>query len=176
MNTRSTVLPLLLALLTGCGLGLHELPDPPAKEAWTKVSLIPGEDQEADEARYLEARAAVLAFYSALANGRHDEAWGLMSVETQSMLSHFAVDGDGKNALASGTLKSAGGSEIEWSPLETFMMPNVKGFEDSLEGEEEHETSARKELFLLGEDGQSKKLVVIREAGKWVIHRTKAPK
>ncbi len=164
----------LVAGLCACN-SLYALPDPPSAGEWSQSSLVPGQDDRDDATRYIAARTAALKLYQALSDEDWDAAWELLSAETQNFLDYVAVDGNGKNALASGRLKFPGGEEVNFEPVSLFLVTNMRKLEDDAPDQTQAETANRKEIFAFStEDDEVKKIVLIYEAGAWRVHRTKA--
>lgn len=165
---------LALAFLTSsCGLGLYDLPQPPPRETWTTVSLVPGQDDKDAAARYIEARGAILRLYQALNEKNWDVAWTLLSSETQEMLNFGSPDGEGERALELGTITFPGGETVSFDPVALFVGVDLQTLADVHEGSEEAETVNRKEIFATTRAQKVKRIVVIFEMGEWKVHRTK---
>ena len=173
------ILASLGALSGACGGALYELPPPVPESAREDVSLIPGEDDRARERDYLEARAAILKLYQYLSSKRFKEALELMSEGTIEFLTFTSSKPSSPDApvttLAEGRLVMRDGQVILFDPVALLLAKDVSKLEDELPGQKEQETSRRKEIFAVEEDGQIRKIVVIKEAGRWVIHKTSAP-
>lgn len=172
---------LLTCVLSACGPGrLYELPPPPPESERQDVSLIPGEDERARERDYLEARAVALKLYQYLSAKRFKESLSLLSGETVDMLALTSPKKGGADAaeetLAQGTMILSSGKMIKFDPVELLVAKDISKLEDSLAGQTENETSRRKEIFAIQPDGNAQRVIVIKEAGRWVIHKTSAPK
>lgn len=170
-------LALLALLWSGCGNStLYELPPPPPEQERQDVSLIPGEDERARERDYLEARATVLKVYQYLNAKRYKEALSLLSEETVDFLSYVSPKKDTPQAaeetLAQGKVILNDGQVIPIDPAALLVARDISKLEDSLAGQKESETSRRKEIFAIQADGKAQRIIVIKEAGQWVIHKT----
>lgn len=163
-------LALSLSSASGCS-DLYVLPDPPPKDRWSTVSLDPAEDERNAEGRYLAARTSILQLYDALYDEDWERAWGLLSSETQAFLDNASSEKDGKKALALGVLTIQGRDE-EFDPVDLFIINDLRQLDDTSPGATEAETPTRKEIFATAADGTVHKIVVIREADVWRIHRT----
>ncbi len=171
-------LPILIAaLLTSSAcyrVSLYELPPPPPQTDQGDVSLIPGEEERKDEERYLDARAAVIQVFNLLSTKRYDEAVERMSLETRDFLK-----GGGKRSaadvLVDRKMKLPNGEVVEIDPVATLVAEDVSKLSDSVAGMEEHETEARREIFATLPSGRIQKIVMIKEKGQWVLHRTRIP-
>ena len=153
---------------------MYSLPDPPQQSQWATVSLEPGQEDRDNETRYIAARAAALKLYQTLSDENWDEAWELLSAETQSFLAYVSPEGDGKAVLRSKEMKFPEGDKVAIDPVELFLIRDLRTLEDDREGEAQAETANRKEIFAISTEGKSKKIVLIYEGGAWRIHRTKA--
>lgn len=149
-----------------CG-GVYELPPPPPVSDRGPVALDPSEEQRLDGERYLAARRAVVALYAALDSQDWETAAGLLSNETRLLLTGGG-NGRPEDALAAGTV-TVDGTTYRFDPVTLFLLPDPTGFEDDIEGEEQHETARRKELFVVNVEGY-RSVVVIEEGGAWRLH------
>ena len=154
----------------------YRLPDPPPPAERKDVSLIPGEEERAKERLYLEARASAIQLHSLLSQQRYVEASALMSSETKAFLAAGGDTSKIADILASGKMKLPDGQVVEFEPVSMLLADDLSQLKDSVAGQEEQETDNRKELFALLPDNKAQKIVMIREAGKWVLHRTRLPK
>lgn len=177
---RGVVVVLGLGVLlgqVGCADSVYTLPPPPPPNKRASVSLVPGEEERRSERDYLKARAAVLKLNQLLASKRYKEALSWMSQETQDMLRYANPKQDAVSALAEGKLVLPDGRTITMEPGALLLAPDLSNMRDSVEGVEEQETSGRrKELFALQKSGPPRKIVMIKEGGRWVLHRTSIPK
>ena len=57
-------------------------------------------------------------------------------------------------------------------PAQTLLAGDVSELEDALEGVSETETPRRKVLYAVQPEGEPRKIVLIKEGGQWVLHRT----
>lgn len=162
--------------LAACGRRtLYELPPPPPAEERRDVSLIPGEEERQSEQAYVEARAAIIELNGLLKTRRYEEAMGLMSQETQTMLAYLSPQPESdRPALATLTEGAilVSGQRREIEPAAMLLAPDLGRLQDAIEGQREQETRLRKEIFALQPDGSARKIVVIKEGGRWVLHRT----
>ena len=163
----------LAVFAASCGPAIYEIPPPPPEDEWTDRELDPTAEEEASAERYAEARRAVLALYEALQDGAFEEAYYLLSNETRILLDTYG-GGVGEEALANGLLE-VDGTVYSFDPVDLLLMPEPASFEDSVSGEEENETSRRKELFIFDADDNYRRVIVIREADEWVIHAPRVP-
>lgn len=162
----------------GCA-GVYELPPPPAEGQRETISLIPGEEERVKEQNYLQARAAVLKTYQFLSAKRFKESLALMSTATQGLLTSTSPQKGASNpaviTLSEGKMVLPSGQTLTFDPAAFILAPDISDMKDTLEGQTEQETARRKELFAMQPDGTARRIVVINEGGRWVIHRTKAP-
>lgn len=172
---RLTLRATLFVFLAGSAFAcqrVYELPAPPPEGARARVTLDPSEEQRLSEEAFLEARRTVLALYEALGAGEWEAASTLLSNETRLLLS----GGDGVGAadvLAAGTITS-NGTSYAFDPVALLLLPAPDGFEDTMEGEDEAETSRRKEIFATAGDDY-RKIVLIEEGGSWRVHMRRLP-
>lgn len=181
MNPLTSYLaPPTLCLLVCCTLSacnsVYVLPDPPPADERRSISLIPGEDERLKERDYLQARATVLKAYQLLSSKRYKESLELMSQETRDFLA-FASPNKSANSpaiitLAEGKFVLNNGRTVTFEPAAWLLARDVSELKDSLPGKKEQETNRRKEIFAIQPKGKPRKIIVIKEAGKWVIHRT----
>ncbi|MEO1268328.1 MAG: hypothetical protein AAFX99_09530 [Myxococcota bacterium] len=178
-RSTAVVLGLVMMLLSGCGLGLYELPDPPPQEEWTAVSLVPGEDRRDSRKMYVEASAAAMDLYTSLLEKNWEGAWELLSSETRSALSFGHGGKDGKKVLSQGIYEGKPSkdfpeakSSFRFDPVDHFVVKGLLRFEDEQPGVVESETNRRKEIYAVSRDGEVKKVVLIYEAGGWRVHKT----
>lgn len=161
---------------SGCAARLYELPPPPSDDEKRSVSLIPGEEERAREKDYVEARAALIELNSLLASKRYEEALAKMSQETRTMLEFVSPNQDAKRpaveTLATGRFVVDGESR-QLDPIAALLAEDLSRISDSVEGVVEQESGRRKEVFAALPDGGYKKIVMLKEGGVWVLHRTK---
>ena len=173
-TSAAPILLLLMSVLSACPGPLYELPDPPAVPR--EVSLYPGEEQRARERDYVAARGVVIRISGLLNSKRYEEALELMSAETKDMLEYLSPkrgeEGAAVHALSEGTLM-LGGAPRQVDVVELLVGSDLSEIEDAVEGVEEQETLQRKEIFVITEDKEPRRLVVIKQGGDWVLHRTK---
>lgn len=155
-------------------VSLYELPPPPPAEQQGDVSLVPGDEERRDEQRYLEARAAVIQIYNLLSTQRYQEVVPLLSSETRDFLR-----GGGKpslvDVLTARERPGPNGELVTFDPLSMLIAEDVSSLADAVPGMEEHETDERREIFATLPSGKIQKIVMIRERGQWVLHRTRIP-
>jgi len=166
---------MLPSAATACASSLYDLPQPPPPAEWTSSSLVPGEDDRASQRRYIDARATALQLYAALKAKRWDEAWEMLSSETQSALAYGSPNQDGLAALESGELRFPDGTSFRFEPADTLIIDDLKTFSDEQAGAVETETNLRKEIYAVSRSGESRKLVLIYETNRWKLHRTRLP-
>ena len=166
------------ALNAGCST-VYELPPPPAPQERETISLIPGEEERIKEQHYLQARAAVLKTYQFLSAKRFKESLALMSGATQELLKSTSPSPSAAEpavfTLSEGKMLLPNGRSISFDPNAFILAEDISDMKDELEGQPEQESARRKELFAVQPDGSVRRIVVIKEGGRWVIHRTKAP-
>ncbi len=163
----------MVVVAWGCSDNMYVLPDPPAEGERRSVSLIPGEDERLKEQDYIAARASALKLYQLLSTKRFEEAIGLMSQETRDFLV-FVSPGE-KNALVTleeGQMKFPDGTLVDADPVEALLSVDMSDLKDEVEGKEEQEGVRRKEIWALSQGKAPRKIVMIKEGGKWVLHRT----
>lgn len=162
-----TVLTMTLVFaVAGCGANVYQLPAPP--EETHSVALDPTADAAADEALYIEARRTVLGLYERLSQQRWSEAWELLSNETRLLLDEGSNQ-QGEAALSSGEV-DLDGRRYSFDPVDLFVVSGLTAIDDEFDGETQHETDRRREVFATGEGGTVRKIVVIREGDSWRVH------
>lgn len=174
MGLLSRFSPLLAAvLLAGCASNLYELPPPPEKGERGDATLAPRAEEEQAQQDYTAARASLLKIYNQLSTQRYDEAVQLMSQETRAFLT-YGTDATAADVLADGALTLPSGERVEFEPSTFFVAPDVQKLEDSIEGAPENETDRRREFFAISADGTARRVVMIKQGGEWVLHKTRA--
>lgn len=173
---RFTAAVAVLVLCSGCATRLYELPPPPPENEKRSVSLIPGEEERKREQDYKDARAALIDLNGLLATKRYEEALEKMSQETRTMLEFVSPDKDAKRpaveTLATGKFV-IDGETWQLEPATALIAEDLSQLSDSVEGVVEQESNRRKEIFAAVPDGGYKKIVMLKEGGVWVLHRTK---
>lgn len=164
---------LLATFAIGC-VNVYSIPAPPPENERRSVSLIPGEEERQTERDYMAARATIVKVNSLLTQQRYVEALEHLSAETRAFLSHGG-NASPDEVLASRNLKLPDGSVVSFEPAALLLAEDISKLEDSVEGINEQETRSRKEIFAVLADGQVTRIVVIKEGGEWVIHRTRKP-
>lgn len=160
----------LFVSLAGCA-NIYTLPPPPADRD-KSVELTPGADQDNDTQAYLEARQSVIRLFGLLQQQRYPEAEDLLSAETREFVTFGSeksvseVFGDRKLTLASGEV-------VDFDPVPTLLAEDVSRLVDAVPGIEEQETPSRKEVFAILSNDRAQRIVMIKEAGQWVLHRTR---
>ena len=173
-NVRFILLIVLIAFaVTACASNPYQLPPPPPEDQWIDDAADPKAEERKREMLYLEARTTILGLFNLLSNQRYEEASKMVSSETRDFLTgggnlEFA------DVLASGKLELGNGEVVELNPVSTLVAPDLTGMVDSVEGIGENETDSRKELFVPVEGG-FQRVVMIKEGGAWVLHRTRLP-
>ena len=162
----SSVLWALALASSGCATR-YELPPPPPESE--RVSVQTAEKDDSEQA-YLEARQVIVQLYSLLQQQRFQEASALLSQETKSFLT-LNSESSVEDVLAAGKISTENGL-VDFDPVLSLLAPNLNQLVDSIDSEEESETATRKELFAIHDSGATK-IVVIKESGKWVLHRTR---
>lgn len=165
---------LILALLI-CGTlsactNIYVLPKPTA--ATQDVNLTPGADDRQGEQDYLAARQTVITLFGLLQQQRYPEAQDLMSQETQAFLRHGS-EKTTSEVLADGKLILASGEVVDIDPVSMLLAQDVSRLTDSVPGIQEQETPARKEVFAILSGDRVQRIVIIKETGRWVLHRTR---
>ena len=162
---------LLIAISSfGCS-DVYRLPDPKAGAA-TNVNLTPGTDDRQGEADYLQARQTVIQLFSLLQQQRYPEAEDLVSKETVAFIT-FGTEKSFAETLADGKLTQPDGEVVDLDPVSMLLASDVSRLVDALPGIEEQETPARKEIFAVLPNDEFQRIVIIKEAGRWVLHRTR---
>jgi len=160
---------LFFFLLIGCS-NPYQLPDPPPPEE--RVSQTEGNDVKESEQNYLEVRATIIQLYNLLEQQRYQEAVALLSKETQDFLT-YRSESSPEAVLAEGKM-IVEEQVVEFRPVHMLLASNISQLVDALPNVEEQETSNRKEVFAVTEEGAIR-IVMIKESGKWVLHRTRLP-
>lgn len=184
----------LVLVLTGCGGASYELPPLPPESTWTHVELNPVSVERNDTANFLAAKQATLQLYTELQGKAWKSAGDRLSSETRILL------GEGDGTLVAAVLE-AGETHISqrtfaFDPVRLLLLPGVQRIVDSptevgsgdivdVEAPvgsairaaylEEHESEARKELFLVDGKGALRKVVWIREGSTWRLHMRDLP-
>lgn len=164
----------LAVVAAGCQGALYELPDPPPPAEQRAVSLIPGEDERKREEDYLLARASVLKINQLFAAKRFQEALEWMSAETRDFIAAGSPQKDPVEVLASGRYIRPDGQVATIDPAAFLLARDLSKMQDSVEGQAEQETPRRKEIFAVEEAGP-RRIILIREGDRWVLHRTSFP-
>ena len=175
--TGSLLLSLAVLFSSSCASrSLYEIPPPPPESERKTISLIPGEEARQAERDYLQARSAVIQLNAYLRSKRYEESLSLMSQETQAMLEFLSPSPAAKKpalaTLIEGKIKVRGKIR-EVDPAAMLLAGDLTQIKDAVDGQEEQETQRRKELFAMQPDGSIRKIVMIKEGGQWVLHRTK---
>jgi hypothetical protein len=165
--------PLLAAALVfaGCASNLYELPPPPEKGERSDATLASRAEEEKAQQDYAAARAALLKAYNLLSTQRYDEAVDLMSQETRAFLT-YGTEKSAAEVLADGALTLPSGERVEFEPSTFFVAADVQKLEDTVEGATENETDRRRELFAISADGSAHRVIMIKQGGSWVLHKT----
>ncbi len=162
----------ILFFSLSCGPGLYDLPDPKPKEQWKEVNLIPSEEEKSDERLYQAARMKILEIYGYLNDQNFEDASANFSAETQDFLT-FGTEYSVPEVLGNKKLKLSNGTLVTFKPVSILLAEDVTRLSDSVEGIPENETISRKEIFAKQSDGRYKRIVMIRQGNKWVLHRTR---
>lgn len=163
------------ALAACSSRSLYEIPPPPPEKERKTISLIPGEEERQAERDYLQARSAVIQLNSYLKSKRFEESLKLMSQETQAMLEFLSPSPKAKQPALATLIEgkiSIRGQIRDIDPAAMLLASDLTQIKDAVDGKEEQETQRRKELFALQPDGSIRKIVMIKEGGQWVLHRT----
>lgn len=161
------------SLLVAC-VDVYNLPDPPPESERRSVSLIPGEEERQSERDYLSARAAIVELNGLLTQQRYVEALDRVSAETRSFIA-YGTEKPAPDVLAAGKLKLPNGELVSFEPVSMLLAEDISKLQDTFPGVEEQETASRKELYAVLPSGKATKIVVIKEGGEWVVHRTRLP-
>lgn len=171
------VLGAIMFLFSGCQDNLYVLPDPPPEQDRRSVSLVPGEEDRLKEQHYVSARASVLKLYKLLSAKRFEESLLLMSQETRDFLAFVSPkDKNPAMTLIQGQMVLKDGKSITMDPVAFLLATDLSKLQDAVDGMSEQESLRRKEIFAVQPDGEAKKIVVILEGGRWVLHRISARK
>lgn len=162
------VIPLLLVACTQ----VYTLPEAPPLDQRVSVHVDPAQEERESAARYLEARRTLVSLYEAFGAEDWARATELLSVETRLLLS-AGGDGNPETSLASGRLILDGAS-FRFDPTDLFLMENPEEMEDWIAGEEEVESSRRKEVFLRNGE-EVRRVVLVNEADEWRVHVRRLP-
>ncbi len=160
---------IICGMLPAC-TNIYKLPEPSA--ATQDVNLTPGADDRQGEQDYLAARQTVITLFGLLQQQRYPEAEEFMSQETQSFL-RYGSDKSVAEVLADGKLTLANGEVVDIEPVTTLLAEDVSRLTDSVPSIEEQETPARKEIFAILSGDRVQRIVIIKETGRWVLHRTR---
>jgi hypothetical protein len=173
-HARITLLFVMLAFAaSACASNPYQLPPPPPRDEWIDDAVDPKADERRREMLYLEARTSLLGLFNLLSNQRYEEASAMVSAETRDFLTRGGQD-EFTDVLAAGKLALGNGEVVEIDPVSTLVAPDLTGMVDTVDGIGENETDARKELFV-PVDGGYLRIVMIKEGGNWVLHRTRLP-
>ena len=194
LNTGRIALVALLFLSAGCGASQYELPPLPPESNWKHVELNPVSLERNDTANFLAAKQATLQLYTELQGKAWKTAGDRLSSETRLLLG----EGDGTTVaevLETGETRIARRT-FGFDPIRLLLLPGVQRIVDSsadlgdgaiVDAEapagsairtaylEEHESDARKELFLVDAAGKIRKIVWIREGSDWHLHMRDLP-
>jgi hypothetical protein len=171
---RVSALALVVAAGSGCAGSLYELPAPPPASEQRSVSLVPGEEERMREEDYLLARASVLKINQLFAAKRFQEALQWMSAETRDFIAAGSPQKDPADVLASGRYIRPDGQVATIDPAAFLLARDLSKMQDSADGVEENETPRRKEIFAM-EEGGPRRIILIKEGDRWVLHRTSFP-
>lgn len=158
-----------VAILTmGCG-DIYTLPDAPPRESWVDLDAPEEEDEQAKLRRFLDAKRTAIKVYSALQKGDWDTVIDNVSQETRAFLEDGSGGAGARAALESGQLDIAG-QQVDFDPAADFFIDDLQQIEDTLPGQEEDETTRRKELYVINSAGEARKVLFIYEGDQWVFH------
>lgn len=167
---RHLFLGLLVVVSSACS-SIYTLPPPPSG-APQNVNLTPGADNRESEAAYLQARQSIIKLFGLLQQQRYPEADALLSSETRAFVT-FNTEKSVSETLADGKLTLATGELVDIDPVSTLLAEDISRLVDALPGIEEQETPSRKEVFAILSNDRAQRIVMIKEAGQWVLHRTR---
>lgn len=162
---------LLFSLAVSACSNLYTLPEP-HQGASKEVNLTPGADDRQGEADYLAARQVIIKLYGLLQQQRYVEAMEHMSSETRDFIT-YGTDKSVAEVFADGHLTLADGTSVDIDPVTSILAADVSRLVDSIPGREEQETPARKEIFAILPNDMVQHIVMIKEKGQWVLHRTR---
>lgn len=192
--SRIAAATLFASLSAGCAAKQYELPPLPPESTWQHVELNPVSVEQNDTANFLAAKQATLQLYTELQGKAWQTAGDRLSSETRLLLG----EGDGTtiaSVLERGETQVAG-RRFLFEPVRLLLLPGVQRITDTSEGLgagpiadadapvgsalrtaylEEHESEARKELFLTDAAGAIRKIVWIREGSSWHLHMRDLP-
>ncbi len=161
-----------LAVLQMAGMACrstpYQLPEPPPEAEQQDTD----QDSERQRNPDMEARAALLELYEMLAEERFEATEDRLSQQTRDFLAYGNERGDASDALSAGQITLPDGSSYRFDPVELLIADDIARLEDSREGAEDHETARRRVLYVIDSNGQSHRVVMIREGGQWVLHKT----
>ncbi len=156
----------------GCGGSPYYLPAPPAKQEQTSVAANPAEQAELDRKRDLAARSALLKLYEALSKDHFEEAEKYLSQQTRDFLAYGSETGDPSAVLSEGKLHLPNGQTIAINPVKFLIGGNIANIENTMKGKKEHETSRRREFFVIDNSGKPHRVIMILEGDQWVLQKT----
>jgi hypothetical protein len=158
------------------------------------VELNPVSLERNDTANFLAAKQATLQLYTELQGNAWTTAGNRLSSETRLLLGE-GEGGSVASVLEAGQTRIAGRT-FGFEPVRLLLLPGVQRIVDSsadlgdgaiVDAEapvgselrtaylEEHESDARKELFLVDAAGKIRKIVWIREGSDWHLHMRDLP-
>lgn len=162
---------LCFAVPLGCADSTYRLPAPGS--AGAAQSDEPDQEHREQRNPDLEARARLLILYQLLAEERFEETEHLLSQQTREFLAHSG-SGDASHSLSVGEISLPNGRKYRFEPIEFLIGGEIARIANSADGVEEHETERRREFFVVDPQEQAHRVVMIREGGEWVLHKTSA--
>lgn len=192
--SRIAVAAFFATCTVGCGAKQYDLPPLPPESSWQHVELNPVSVERNDTANFLAAKQATLQLYTELQGKAWQSAGDRLSSETRLLL------GEGEGLTIAQVLEKGEATVAKrrfgFDPVRLLLLPGVQRITDTPEGLgdgaiadadgpagsslraaylEEHESDARKELFLTDAAGTIRKLVWIREGSDWHLHMRDLP-
>lgn len=156
-----------MAGISGCRTSPYHLPAPaqPARDGT-------GADQVDEAALDRAARASLMKLYELLRAQQYEPAERYLSQETREFLTHITRQADAATALASRKMTLQGQAEITFDPVQLLLGGNIAEVRDAMDGVAQAETPNRRELFVIDPQGKAHRVILIREGGEWVLHKT----
>ncbi|MBN1946607.1 MAG: hypothetical protein JW797_13110 [Bradymonadales bacterium] len=119
---------------------------------------------------FLAAKRSILSFTEAMSFEQFDRAYTLLSNETRILLDDLSPTGRGESVLSDGIIER-GGAQYTIDPVDLFVIRNLEEILDTQPDRMEAETTRRKEVYAISQEGDVHHLVVILEEDRWLIHK-----
>lgn len=148
---------------------LYTLPDAPPKEQWQSHAIEEAENPDDITMRQLEAKRAAIQVYAALSSKDWEKAVGLMSAETVELLSSGAKSKKAADALAQGYLDIRD-QNIPFDPVADVFIANLSDIRADFGTNTPESSKTRQILYAVGDKGTARKIAMIKEGGRWVLH------